>query len=398
MNNFKFDLPTKIYFGSGEFLRIKKVLKEYLNKKALVLIGQNSVKKFGYLSELEKVLTELKIKYEIFEGVEPNPKHTTLNKASEFAKKTNCEFIIAFGGGSVMDGAKAVAISAINGEDVWNYCYIKGKQKSKIEKALPIVCIPTLAATGSECDSGAVISNTKTLQKAVIHSDKVFPKYAVIDPDFLKTVPINYMIDGAVDIMCHSLESFFSNENEAKLQDLFSYSICRTVKISIDEIISSNNSSTTARENIFWASSVAMAGFLNGRNGAWPMHEMEHGVSAIYDISHGLGLAYIMLATLKYNTEKSSSNYNNKVLKFIGFFLHENTNYYKDIETAYSDYKNYFYSINAIRYDDSIKNLNENIICESILNTYASNDNFIHGLFKYDADSIRNILLIAKNL
>lgn len=396
MNNFKFDMPTKIYFGSGEFLRIKKVLKEYLNKKALLLIGQSSVKKFGYLSKLEDVLNELKIKYEIFEGIEPNPKHTTLNKAASFAKKTNCEFIIALGGGSVMDASKAIAISSISGEDVWKYCHVRGNTTLKVEKALPIICIPTLAATGSECDSGAVISNTKTLQKAVIHDYKVFPKYAVIDPDFLKTVPINYMIDGGVDIICHSLESFFSNEEEFYLQDMFSYSLCRSVKLAIDEIISTKNNSGSARENLFWASSVAMAGFLNGRNGAWPMHEIEHGISAVYDISHGLGLAYIMLAMMEYNLSRASKQYLNKILKYIGFFLHGNTSYYLDAEIAFLDYKNYFYSINAIRHDDKIKNLNENLICESILSTYGSNDDFISGLFKYDTEAIKSILSIAK--
>lgn len=400
MNNFKFDLPTKIYFGTGEFLRIKTVLKRFINKKALIVIGQNSIKKYGYLNNLTNILESEKHEFEIFEGIEPNPRHDTVNKAASFARESKCDYIIAFGGGSVMDASKAIAISAVSGIDCWKYCNIKGQKTEKIIGALPLICIPTLAATGSECDSGAVITNSYTKQKAVIHGSKIFPSYSVIDPDFIKTVPINYIIDGGVDIICHSLETYLSNEDVFYLQDYLTYSICRTVKLSLDEIISTNNGSDSARSNLFWSSSLAMTGLLNGRSGPWPMHEIEHGISAIYDISHGLGLAYILISMMSYNINLGSNNYKTKIIKFIGFFLHENCDFYKNINVAFSDFKNYFYKINALRNDSKIdfNKIDENIISESILSTYSNSDNYIQGLKKLFHEDIIQILKTAKTL
>jgi len=391
MNSFKLDLPTKIYFGEQEFLRIKTVLKNYLNKKALIVIGLGSIKKLKYLEKLTLILDALKIKYVIFEGIEPNPRHRTINTASNFAREEKVDFIIAFGGGSVMDASKGIAISTVSGEDIWKYCNIQNNKVLNVSDALPLICIPTLAATGSEVNSGAVISNIETKQKAVIHSSKIYPKYAIIDPEFLKTVPLNYTIDGAIDIIVHSLETFLSTELELYPQDYFSYSISKAVKKAIDNVLLNKKTDREDAKTLSWSSCLTMSGFLSGRNSSWPIHEIEHGISAVYDVSHGLGLSYVLINVLNFNINNSSNIYKNKINKFIGFFLHDNSYFYKDINTSFNDFKNYVLNLVSNRADSFIFNFNKNLVAESILSTYG-NGNFISNLKNLYYEDMINIL------
>jgi len=153
MESFKFQLPTTVYFGRGEFDRVKKAARE-IGKKALIVIGQGAVKKHGYLDRLKKCLDAEKIGYEVFEGIEPNPRSTTVNKAGAFAKEIKADMIIALGGGSVMDASKGIAIVAKSGDDVWDYSDYAPRKAKTVLEALPIICIPTLAATGSEVNGG----------------------------------------------------------------------------------------------------------------------------------------------------------------------------------------------------------------------------------------------------
>jgi len=395
MNSFKLELPTKIYFGEQEFLRIKTILNNYLNKKALIVTGKGSIKKLKYLEKLTEILDTLKIKYAIFEGIEPNPKHSTINTASKFAREEKIDYIIAFGGGSVMDASKGIAISTITGEDIWKYCNIKNTKKLIVRDALPLICIPTLAATGSEVNSGAVISNIETKQKAVIHSSKIYPKYAIIDPEFLKTVPLNYTIDGGIDIIVHSLETFISTDIEIYPQDYFSYSISKSVKTALDNILAKKKIESAEAKTLAWCSSITMSGFLSGRNAPWPIHEIEHGISAVYDISHGLGLVFILCNLLEFNIESSSSNYANKINKFIGFFLHDNTYFYKDVNNAVNDFKSYILSLLKNRDYSFMYNIDKKLVAESILSTYGSK-NYIANLKNLYFEDILKILSLNK--
>jgi alcohol dehydrogenase YqhD (iron-dependent ADH family) len=373
VKNFRLQIPTIIFFGLNEFERIKKAASA-TGKNALIIIGQGSVKKLGYLKKLEDFLDEEGIKHEVFEGMEPNPKSKTINKAGQKAADIGADMIIALGGGSVMDGAKGAAIIAKNGGDIWDYCYTKDKKAKKASSALPLICIPTLAATGSEVNGGSVITNPETMQKSVIHSSVIIPKFAIIDPMLTMSVSKNYIIDGAVDIICHCLESYLSCSDNVCIPDYTTLGITRTAKISLEKILEEEKD-IPARANLSWASSVAMIGVFSGRQGGWPIHEIEHALSGIYDVSHGLGLAWLMPALMEFNKDKNAE----KIKRFVGFFMHENTSYYPDTDSAIKDFKNWLKNIGALR--DLKKELKIDIeaVANMTIDIYANKEGYIFG-------------------
>lgn len=385
MEKFKLKMPTTIIFGTGEFSKVKNVAKS-IGKTALIVIGKGSVKKYGYLENLENILKKEKIETYVFEGIEPNPRRKTINKAGSFAKSINADFIIALGGGSVMDASKGIAIVAKEKADVWDYCMVKGKDTKKVKDALPIICIPTVAATGSEVDRVSVITNMETKQKASLHDEKVIPKFAIIDPELIKSVPKNYLIDGGMDIMCHALETYLSSIKKTPLQDNITLSITKTVKDALDNILKEKNVEEE-RENLCLASSYAMIGILSGRRGGWPIHLIEHSISAIYDISHGLGLSHTLIPYLKYIAKENST----KINEFIGFTLHGNLNHYKDADKAIKDFKSWMEKVGALR-NFKIKKEDLDIIAQNVIDTYSNNDGYIFGLSPIYKEDIVKIL------
>jgi butanol dehydrogenase len=373
MEKFKLKMPTNIIFGTKEFSKVKNTSKS-LGKIALIVIGKGSVKKYGYLENLENILKKENIKTYVFEGIEPNPRRKTINKAGTFAKSIGAEMIIALGGGSVMDASKGIAIVAKEGRDVWEYCMVKGKETRKVKEALPIICIPTVAATGSEVDKVSVITNMETKQKASLHDEKVIPKFAIIDPELIKTVPKNYLVDGGMDVMCHALETYLSSLDKTPLQDYITLSITKTVKDALNNILEEKNMEEE-RENLCLASSYAMLGILSGRRGGWPIHLIEHSISAIYDISHGLGLSHILIPYLKHIAKENSK----KINEFIGFTLHGNLNHYDNTNKAIEDFKLWMEKVGALR-DFKIRKEDLNVIAKNVIDTYSNKDGYIFGL------------------
>lgn len=372
MDKFKLNIKTTIYFGYGEFEKIKKTAST-LGKKALVVIGKGSVKKNGTLDKLKNYLKEEKIEFEVFEGVEPNPRSSTINKAGMIAKEIKADMVIALGGGSVMDASKGIAIVAKENIDIWQYCMISGRKTKKVVQALPIICIPTLAATGSEVDRVAVITNDTTKQKASLHDEKVIPKFAIIDPSLTQTVPIEYLIDGAIDIIAHSIETYLSNSRKNRLQDYFTLGLSRSAKEAIEKLLQDPNDKE-AREDLSLASSYAMVGILSGRNGGWPIHLIEHSISALYDISHGLGLALLMPAVMEF----SSSENKDKVNELIGFMLHQDMNFYKDVKIAINDFKKWLEDIKAIR--PLKQSIDHEEVANNVIKTYGNEEESIYGI------------------
>ncbi|MEI6080330.1 MAG: iron-containing alcohol dehydrogenase [bacterium] len=389
MENFKYCMPTTVFFGKGEFERIRKAASA-TGKKALIVIGKGAVKKFGYLQKLESFLKMDGISYEVFEGIEPNPRSTTINSAGEQAHKMKADMIIALGGGSVMDAAKGVAIVAMTGHDVWDYCSTKNKKAKKVIEALPLICIPTLAATGSEVDGASVITNPMTKQKAVMHSGVLVPKYAVIDPLLTLTAPKDYVIDGAVDIICHCLETYLScNNPHVTIPDNVTLAITRSVKTATEDFIE-NPKNVEARETLSWASSMAMMGLFSGRCGGWPIHEIEHAMSGLYDISHGLGLALLLPAVLEFDKAHNEK----KIMRFVGYFLHENTSHYTSCEEAIHHFKKWLQQIEAIR--DPKKHGMEKVDMEAVakmaLDIYGHEGGYIFGVVPMYKEDIISVL------
>jgi alcohol dehydrogenase YqhD (iron-dependent ADH family) len=316
---FDFRLPTKIYFGQGRINEIGGLLKP-VGKKALIVTGKSSMKKLGILDKTVDLLRKGKIDSVVFEGIEPNPRHTTCDKAAAMARDSGCDFVIGLGGGSSMDAAKGIAITAKTGISVWEYVYRGPNFKQrKVEEALPIVCIPTVAATGSEADSGGIISNWETHEKTGIFGPPLFPTASIVDPELTVTCPEEYTIDGGIDIISHVIESYFTGTTEAYLQDRFSESIIKTVMRYLPRAIK-DGADMEARSHLSWCSTVALSGLINsGRGGTFPLHALEHVVSAHYDISHGRGLALLLPALMDFTEPARPEKYVEMGKNIFGF-------------------------------------------------------------------------------
>ncbi len=291
--NFRFYNPTEVFFGPGEFKHAGEHAAR-LGKKCLLVIGQRSAERHGYLAKMEAMLNTSEVAYVIFRGIEPNPHLETCIEAAKAAIEAKCDFILALGGGSVMDASKAIAAGFYDPENLWDYVNHGQEAVKRVEKALPLMVIPTLAATGSEMDSGGVITRWETREKCVIGSPLLFPRIAVIDPELTVSVPLDYTMDGVFDICVHVMESYFNGDQETPLQARLIEGLLLTV-FEEGQKLYQDPANLKLRGNIQWPSSLALSGFFTaGRGGHYPVHQMEHVLSAHWDISHGRGLALIL--------------------------------------------------------------------------------------------------------
>ena len=309
MHNFEFILPTKIVFGVGEINRVGKEA-EKLGRRPLLVTGKTSMQRLGILDKVMSLLNKEGLEVVLYDKIEPNPRVTTVDEGGELAKSKKCDFVIGLGGGSPMDAAKAIAVRACVDDTIWNYIYHgQGETFREVERALPIMTLPTIAATGSEADPGGVITNWETHEKAVIFSPHLFPKVSIVDPELTVSVSPEITSDGAVDIICHVIESYFTATSPAPLQDRLSEGIIKTVMDSLERALS-DPESLEARSNLSWCSSLALSGLINsGRGGGMPMHAIEHAISGHYDISHGRGLALILPPIMDYTHEYRPEKY-----------------------------------------------------------------------------------------
>lgn len=297
MDNFVFYNPTKIYFGTDQLCHLGSELNCY-GKKVLLVYGGNSIKASGLY---DKIICELNnadmVVYEL-PGVEPNPRHTTVNKGAVICKENNVDVILAAGGGSVIDCAKAIAVTAkYEGDDCWDLI----SRKAVVNDNLPIVSILTLSATGSEMDLGAVISNTTLNKKWTISSPNLRCNVSFLDPTATYTVGTYQTACGCVDIMSHIMDrAYFSTKDEMDMLLRLQEEVLKTVvKYGPAAIKAPNN--YDARANLMWASTLAMNGFVfDGLYQDAICHRIEHELSAYYDITHGHGLAIVIPRWLRY--------------------------------------------------------------------------------------------------
>ncbi len=293
MQNFTFYLPTKLIFGPGEISKVGTEAKK-LGERALIVTGKRSASASGIINRVTDYLEKEGVSAVVFDKIEPNPRTSTIDEAARLANDNKCDFIIGLGGGSPMDAAKGIAAAAAEKKPIWEFIYHGQPIPQKISKALPLLEIPTLAATGSEADAGAVITNWETHEKAVLNSPLLFPKVSIIDPELTITVPRDYTIDGGIDIIAHVIEGFFTGADHTPIQDRLSLSIVKTVMDYLPQAIA-HPDDINARSQLSWCSAMALSGMINsGRGGPFPLHAMEHALSGHYDISHGLGLALLL--------------------------------------------------------------------------------------------------------
>ena len=302
MNNFIYNIPTKVYFGENQLENLGKELRKF-GRRVLLTYGGGSIKRIGLY---DRVIEELrKAEMEVFElsGIEPNPRIESVRKGVEICKNEGVDVLLAVGGGSTIDATKFMAAGACVDHDAWEFF---GANAKPIERALPIVTILTLSATGSEMDTGGVISNLETGDKLGRLAPALLPKVSFLDPTLTYSVGKFQTAAGSADIMSHILEVYFNTQKDLFMLDCFMEGMLKTV-VKYAPIAVNEPENYEARANLMWTSSWAINGFINGgKRKAWSCHPMEHELSAVYDITHGLGLAILTPRWMEYCLDETN--------------------------------------------------------------------------------------------
>ncbi|WP_141433830.1 iron-containing alcohol dehydrogenase [Bacillus sp. 03113] len=313
MDRFSFLNPTKLIFGKGQLNQLSNEISPY-GTKILLVYGGGSIKRNGLYDQVLEKLKE--INAEVFElsGVEPNPRISTVRKGVDICKKEGIDFLLAVGGGSVIDCTKAIAIGAKYEGDAWDIVTKKAMPNS----ALPFGTVLTLAATGSEMNAGSVITNWETKEKYGWGSPVTYPKFSILDPVNTYTVPRDQTVYGIVDMMSHVLEHYFHHEENTLLQDRMCESLLLTVMEAAPELLE-NLESYEGRATILYSGTMALNGMISmGYRGDWATHNIEHAVSAVYDIPHGGGLAILFPNWMKHNLHVKPERFKQLAVRVFG--------------------------------------------------------------------------------
>ena len=297
MDNFTFFNPTRIEFGTGKEQGIGQHLAEHGIKKVLLCYGSQRIKRDGLFAVVTKSLGEHDIEFVECGGIISNPVISKVREAIASARDSQVEAILSVGGGSVLDSAKAIAAGVRHDGDVWDLFV----GKATIEGALPVFDILTLAATGSEMNNGAVVTNEDTKEKFAIGSVHTFPKVSIVNPALMKTVSRDYLVYSAADIIAHCIEGYFTATVQPRLHSRLVEAIVNTV-IETTETLLADPENYDARAEFAWASTQALNGLIYaGTAGySYPNHMIEHSLSALFNVPHGAGLSVIMPAWMKW--------------------------------------------------------------------------------------------------
>jgi len=313
MKNFTFLNPTKLIFGRGEIQQLKTELPKY-GKKVLLAYGGGSIKRNGLYDQVIALFKETGIEYAELSGIEPNPRITTVRRGIDICRTEHIDFILAVGGGSVIDCVKAIAAGAKYEGDPWDIVI----KKAAVQDALPFGTVLTLAATGSEMNANSVITNWETKEKYGWSSPLVYPKFSILDPVNTFTVPKDQTVYGIVDMMSHVLEHYFHLETNTPLQDRLCESILQTVIETAPKLVN-DLENYEYRETILYCGTMALNGMVSmGYSGDWATHNLEHAVSAVYDIPHGGGLAIIFPNWMKHNLSVQPARFKQLAVRVFG--------------------------------------------------------------------------------
>jgi len=301
MNNFIYDIPTKVYFGENQLEHLGEELNKY-GKKVLLTYGGGSIKKNGLY---DNIVAEIKnAGLELFElnGIDPNPRVSSVNTGADICKKEGINVLLAVGGGSVLDCTKYIGAATYYDGDAWDILL----GKTPVEKCLPVITVLTLAATGSEMDAGGVITNPDTKDKIGLIFPPMQPKVSFLDPTNTYTVSKFQTASGAADMLNHIMEVYFNMDQDLYMLDCVMEGLMKTI-IKYAPIALEQPDNYEARANLMWTSSWAINGYINGgKRQAWSCHPMEHELSAIYDITHGLGLAILTPHWMEYTLDETT--------------------------------------------------------------------------------------------
>lgn len=297
MENFNYYTPTRMVFGRGTENQTGELVKQQGCRKVLVHYGGNSAKKSGLLDRIFRSLEEAGIDYVSLGGVVPNPRLSLVYEGIELCKKEQVDFILAVGGGSVIDSAKAIGYGMANEGDVWDF--YEGKRQATA--CMPIGTVLTISAAGSEMSNSSVITNENGWLKRGYNTDYCRPKFAVMNPELTMTLPKYQTASGCVDIMMHTMERYFNQSDNMELTDGFSEHLIRTVMKNA-KILMEHPDDYNARAEVMWAGSLSHNGLMGcGTDGGdWASHQLEHELGGMFDVAHGAGLAAVWSSWARY--------------------------------------------------------------------------------------------------
>ncbi|APY12340.1 NADH-dependent alcohol dehydrogenase [Seonamhaeicola sp. S2-3] len=296
MNNFEFKNPTKIIFGKDTIKQVKEEIPT--NAKVLLLYGGGSIKKNGIYNQVKTALADVDVTE--FGGIPANPEYAILMEALKVIKDKNINYLLAVGGGSVIDGTKFLSAAAVyKGDTPWDIL----TNHIRTEKGMPFGTVLTLPATGSEMNSGAVISRAETEEKLAMGGPGLFPEFSVLDPQVISSIPKRQLANGLTDAFTHVLEQYMTYPIGALLQDRFAESILQTL-IEVAPTVLKDPTNYKAASNFMWSCTMALNGLIQkGVPGDWAIHAMGHELTALFGIDHARTLAVIAPSHYKYNFE-----------------------------------------------------------------------------------------------
>ena len=295
MDNFEFCNPTKIVFGRGTEAQVGKETAAY-SKKVLLHFGGGSIKSSGLYDRVTASLKAAGVEWVELGGVKPNQRLSLVHEGVKLCKAHGLGLVLAVGGGSVIDSAKAIAMGAVIDHDVWDFYMGKGAPTS----ALPVATILTLPAAGSESSTGTVITKEEGWLKRAVNSELIYPRFSILNPELAMTLPPFQVACGAMDISAHLMERYFTNVKNVSFTDRLIEGTLKTIMRQAPRILA-NPQDYDAWSEFMWAGTIAHNNLLNtGRIGDWASHDIEHEISGIYDVAHGAGLAVVFPAWMKH--------------------------------------------------------------------------------------------------
>ncbi len=380
MENFTAFNPTKLFFGKDILLKLNKNIVMF-GKKALLVYGKNSAKKYGYYNQVLEQLKLAAVLFVEYEGIKPNPIIDDVEKAVELCKKENIDFIIALGGGSVIDSAKIISLAYTNNVNAWDIM----KYRVKTDKNIPIIAILTYTATGTEMNGAAVIQNHQTHEKLGYFNELIYPTQSYLDPSVTFSLSKEQTVYGIVDMMAHTLEAFFAG-GKAEMSDQFVGAFFREI-FEVTPKLLKNLTNYDYRARIMWASTVALNGTMShGRSssGDWGVHSFAHVLSYLFDSSHGATLSVIYPAWLKHFRGKLSER-----IEKLGYLI---TNEEISADETIKLLENFFIKIGAPVTADELEICRNdfNSIKKYLIHTKVSGMNYV--LTEDDYDEILKLI------
>lgn len=389
MENFTFQNPTRIIFGKGTESQVGAETRKYADK-ILLHYGGGSIKKSGLYDRVVKSLKDAGIEFVELAGVRPNPRLSLVRQGIEICRKEGIRFILAVGGGSVIDSAKAIAVGVPYEGDVWDF-YVG---KAQVKEALPVGVVLTIPAAGSESSPSSVITNEDGWYKRGLTTDHIFPRFAIMNPELTYTLPNYQTACGAADIMAHIMERYFTNTRDVELTDRLCEAGMKTLINNVPKALA-NPSDYAARAEIMWTATVAHNNLLGtGREEDWASHGIEHEISGIYDIAHGAGLAIVFPAWMQYV-------YKHDVQRFAQFAVRVwdvDYNFFNPEETALKGIQKLKEFFSSIGLPVSLREAGiDDIRLEEMAEKCTDSDTHTVGNFvKLNKQAVYDILTLAK--